>query len=146
MLAAGAGAVLLLGVLAVGLDEPSLLIVGAAVALVLGSFASFVVTVDGRGLTARSSLGWPRVRIPLDEVVAAQPVAVSPLREFGGWGYGITLAGRVGMVLRRGPALEVERTGGRTFVVTVDDPETGAALLLSLADRARSSDAGRTDG
>ncbi len=137
LLAVGAGGVVLLGVLAALLETPSLLVVAVVIALVLASFASFVVTVDARGLAARSVLGWPRVRIPLDEVVAAHPVTVSPLREFGGWGYRVTMSGRVGIVLRRGPALEVERTGGRTFVVTVDDPETGAALLMSLTERSR---------
>ena len=64
-------------------------------------------------------------------------VDVSPFAEFGGWGYRVGRGGRVGIVLRSGPALQVERTGGRSLVVTVDDAATGAALLNTLAARAR---------
>lgn len=96
-----------------------------------------VVTVDGSGLTARSPLGWPRYRIPLDEVVGVTVTQVHPLRDFGGWGYRVRVGGGVGYVVRTGEGIEVERTGGRRFVVTVDDAATGAALLTTLADRAR---------
>jgi hypothetical protein len=85
----------------------------------------------------RSSLGRPRIVVPLDEVVRAEVVEVSPVAEFGGWGYRVGRAGRVGIVLRSGQALQVERTGGRSLVVTVDDADTAAALLNTLAARSR---------
>jgi len=107
------------------------------VALLVASMASFTVTVDARGLTARSGLGWPRQHVPLDEVVRAQVVHVRPFPEFGGWGYRIGRGGRVGIVVRTGEGLLVERTGGRSLVVTVDDAATAAALLNTLADRSR---------
>ena len=59
------------------------------------------------------------------------------MAEFGGWGYRVGRGGRVGVVLRTGEALQVQRTGGRAFVVTVDDAATGAALLNTLAARSR---------
>ena len=62
---------------------------------------------------------------------------VSPLAEFGGWGYRVGRGGRVGVVLRTGEGLQVERSGGRSFVVTIDDAATGAALLNTLAARSR---------
>jgi hypothetical protein len=109
----------------------------AVVGLLLVVMVRWTVTVDGEGLTLRSLLRHPRIRVPLDEVVAAEQVQVSPLREFGGWGLRTGRAGRTGVIVQKGPALQVHRTGGRVFVVTVDDAATGAALLNTLAARAR---------
>ncbi|GIG28402.1 lipase chaperone [Cellulomonas marina] len=135
--ALGGGATLLVAALAVGLRIPGLLVLVAALAALVVTGAVVVVTVDATGLTARSPLGWPRYRIPLDEVLGARATHVRPLADFGGWGYRLGRGGRVGYVLRTGDALEVSRTGGRTFVVTVDDAATAAALLTTLAERAR---------
>lgn len=105
--------------------------------LVMASMMSWTVTVDASGLEVRSALGLPRTFVPLDEVEGAREVTVDPFREFGGWGWRTGRGGRVGIVVRKGPGLEVRRSGGRVLVVTVDDAATGAALLTSLADRAR---------
>jgi len=60
------------------------------------------------------------------------------VREFGGWGVRTSVAtGATGVVLRSGEAIEIHRTGGRRFLVTVDDAATGAALLATLAERDR---------
>ena len=128
--------------LAVGLGTPAMLLVPVALLALAAAMFVLRVSVDGRGLVARSPLGWPTVHVPLDEVVAARAVAVDPLGEFGGWGYRVGQDGRVGVVLRRGEAIEVERTGGRVNVVTVDDAARAASLLNTLADRARSAAAG----
>jgi len=135
----GGVAVLVNVVLAVAMRTPSLLIVAGALGLLLATMLVVRVSVDARGLVARSPLGWPTVRVPLDEVVAARAVRIDPFGEFGGWGYRIGHGGRAGFVLRKGEGIEVERTGGRVLVVTVDDAATGAALLNTLADRARSA-------
>ncbi|NEC15052.1 DUF1648 domain-containing protein [Streptomyces sp. SID8014] len=94
------------------------------------------VTVDQRGLTVRlSGLPWPRLSVPLDQVVTARTRSVNPLGEFGGWGYRVTPK-RSGLIYRSGEALVVRRTGdGRKFAVTVDDAGTAAALLNTLAER-----------
>lgn len=111
--------------------------IGVVVGLLVATLSSFTVTVDARGLTARGPLGWPRLAVPLDEVVEARVVAVRPLAEFGGWGYRVGRGGKVGLVMRAGESIEVTRTGGRAAVVTVDDAQTGAALLNTLASRSR---------
>lgn len=133
----GGSAILLTAVTPVVLRTWGMLLVPVALSFLLGSMLVLRVTVDGRGLTARSPLGWPTARVPLDEVVGARATQVDPFGEFGGWGYRIGAGGRVGFVLRKGEAIEVERTGGRVTVVTVDDAAQGAALLNTLADRAR---------
>jgi hypothetical protein len=114
-----------------------LLVVGLVPVAVVASFSAAGVRVDDQGLTVRSPLGWPRFHVPLDEVVRADTITVRALRDFGGWGYRLGRHGRVGIVLRSGEALLVERTGGRSLAVTVDGAANAAALLNTLADRQR---------
>ncbi len=131
------GAIVLTAVLAIVTREWALLLVPALLAALLATMLSWVVRVDPAGLVVRSALGVPRTTVPADEVVRADVVQVSPLRDFGGWGWRAGRDGTVGIVVRAGEGLRVERTGGRALVVTVDDAATGAALLNTLADRAR---------
>lgn len=135
LLAVSLGSLILVGALS---DE--WLITGAMALLLFPLVIAFVrwtVIVDRHGLTARSMLRFPRLRIPLDEVERAEVVTVNALGDFGGWGLRTGLDGRVGVVLRSGPAIQVHRTAGRVTVVTVDDAETAVALLNGLAARAR---------
>lgn len=108
----------------------------AVLPLVL-SMLVWQVRVDASGLTVRGALGWPRQHVPAAEVVQAATRPVSPFTEFGGWGLRTAVNGTVGVVVRRGAAIAVDRSGGRRFVVTVDDATTGAALLNTYAERAR---------
>lgn len=119
-----------------------MLVVPAVLVLLTLAMFSWVVTVDSTGLTVRSTLGLPRRHLPIDEVVDATVDTVSPLRDFGGYGWRTSTDGRTGVVIRGGETLEVRSTGERRFVVTVDDAATAAALLNSLADRARATSAG----
>jgi uncharacterized membrane protein len=114
-----------------------LLAVAAVVFVLIAAMSSAVVQVDDRGVTVRSPVGWPRTRVPLDEVVRADVIEVRPVRDFGGWGWRVGRHGRVGIALRRGEALLVERTGGRSLAVTVDGAAQAAGLVNALADRAR---------
>ncbi|MGC5615930.1 DUF1648 domain-containing protein [Georgenia sp. Z1491] len=97
----------------------------------------YVVRVDADGLVARSALGVTVLRARADEVVRADVVSIEPFPEFGGWGLRTDVHGRVGLVTRKGAAVRIERTGGRIQVITVDDAERGAALLNTMAERAR---------
>ena len=110
----------------------TILVVGMLLA-----FSVFRVTIGGSGMIVRGGLGFPRWTLPLEDVVEAKVTDVDPFTEFGGWGYRMGLHGRTGFVVRKGAALEVERGDGTAWVVTVDEPEEGAALLNTLADRAR---------
>lgn len=112
-------------------------VMGAFLLALVGGLTSWTVSVDARGFVARSAFPRPRVVVPLAEVEHATVRTVSPLNEFGGWGLRTGLDGTVGLVLRSGEAIEVRRTGGRRVVATVDDAATGAALLNTLAERAR---------
>ncbi|ROS28023.1 DUF1648 domain-containing protein [Cellulomonas sp. PhB150] len=138
-LVVGVAAVLVILVLTVVTRVWPLGLLAVLLAVLLLTMVAFDVTVDERGLVARGLLGWPTLRVPLAEVVAAGVTTVQPMKDFGGWGYRLGRGGRTGIVLRGGDALEVRRTGDRVAVITVDDAETGAALLNTLADRARTA-------
>lgn len=108
------------------------------VLLPLLGFSVFRVTVGETGLMVRGGLGFPRWHLPLEDVAEARVAAeIDPMGHFGGWGYRIGLHGKTGFVVRKGPGLEVERGDGTSWMITVDEPEEGAALLNTLAERAR---------
>ncbi|MGN8024983.1 DUF1648 domain-containing protein [Microbacterium sp. 22242] len=117
----------------------TLLLIGGA----LATSASFRVRVGPDGLTVRSQAGFPRVHVPLDEIVSVRAVECNPFGEFGGFGWRLGLDGRTGIVLRRGPAIEVERRDRRPLVVTVDGAEVGVAVLRAYLDRQGDRNAGR---
>lgn len=109
----------------------------ATLALVLVALVatglSFRVRASAAGLRVRSSAGWPRLEIPAASISSVRAITVDPFAEFGGWGYRIGTDGRRGFVLRAGDALEVTRTDGRIFVITVDDAATAASVLAAAA-------------
>ncbi|MGQ4490329.1 DUF1648 domain-containing protein [Streptomyces sp. SAS_281] len=107
-----------------------------ALGLLIASFARPYVIVDRRGITVSGLLPWPRVRVPLDRIEAAASRDISPLTEYGGWGYRIR-PGRSGVMIRSGEAIVARLSNGRDFAVTVDDSATGAALLNTLIDQRR---------
>ncbi|MGA6164399.1 hypothetical protein [Amycolatopsis magusensis] len=55
--------------------------------------------------------------VPRHEIVAVEPAEVDPWRDFHGFGYRLTGAGRIGFVFRRGPAVRVSTRDGRTYVI-----------------------------
>lgn len=140
-------ALLPLVILAVsGVATVVLLAVLVVVAPLVGSMTAFRVVVGETGLLVRSVLGWPRFRVPLEEVAEASVVEVRPLPDFGGWGLRGNFHGQFGVVLRAGAAIAVRRGDGSTFVVTIDGAEQAAALLNSLAERERQGRAGPRGG
>lgn len=114
-----------------------MLLVTAGLVVLVAAMFSWVVRVDETGLRVRSAIGVPRTAIPLDEVAQASATTVRCFAEFGGWGWRTAMDGRTGILLRSGEALEVTRTDGGVFIVTVDDAATAASLLNTLADRVR---------
>ncbi|MBD8063799.1 DUF1648 domain-containing protein [Oceanitalea stevensii] len=113
------------------------LVVAVPLLVLVLTMTTWQVQVDARGLTARGTFGWPRLHVPAGEVERADVTTVRPFPEFGGWGLRTNVAGTVGVVIRSGEAVAVERSGGRRLVVTVDDAASGAALLNTYAARAR---------
>lgn len=95
----------------------------------LAVMVAWRVTIDHRGLHVRSAVGWPNIVIPVSDIESVRAIHVNPFAEFGGWGYRWDTANRMGVVVRAGDAIEVERMSGKRFVVTVPDAVTGASVL-----------------
>lgn len=99
----------------------------------MAMFSTVRVRVDRTAVTIRGALGWPRIRIPMDQIDHATVVPVRALRDFGGFGYRVAVFGEFkgakGFVLRSGPALLLTRTDGRREIIVVDQAETAAALV-----------------
>lgn len=118
----------------------------ALVTLAVLLCSTFEVRVDAEGITVRAPLGWPRKHIPAGDIRSAEVVQVSPMGEFGGWGwrYGVAGAG-LGIVMRAGEGIRVTTNAGKRVTVTVDDAETAAALLRGLAAAANPREEGGLD-
>ena len=111
------------------------LLVGAAViAVTVAALALSQVTVrvDETGLRLGFGPG-VRVRVPLADIRQASAEEIRPLA-WGGWGYRV-LPGKRALVLRGGPGLVLDLRNGNRFAVTLDEPETPAALVNGLLDR-----------
>jgi hypothetical protein len=138
----GAASVVLVGaaVAAAVVASPRLAALLLVVAAVTATFSRARVQVNADGL--RVALGpwsFPRLRVPLARIREARAIRVTPLAH-GGWGYrgSLRLFGRAAVVIRGGPALELDLERERTLIITVDDPASAAGLLNDLAARPRS--------
>jgi hypothetical protein len=108
-----------------------LIFVGVVVGIALLGFTSVRVTVAARGVTVGYGvLGLRLTRIPLRRIAFAEAVerekSILPITG------SLLTFGDVSVVLRGGPALRLTLRDGKTFLVTVDDAATGAALLNDL--------------
>ena len=106
--------------------------VGAVVLLVLAvlllGFARLRISVDWRGLKVVTwFLGIALKAIPLTDIESVHTDTLEPLH-WGGWGYRF-LPGRSAIILRTGPGMVVTLTNGKQFALSLDAPETPAALL-----------------
>ncbi|MEU9031662.1 DUF1648 domain-containing protein [Streptomyces sp. NPDC048383] len=111
------------------------LIAPFAIASVLAlSCASVQARVTESGLeVAFGPLGRPVRRWAAQDIVSARAEKRTPA-QVGGWGYRISGLGTT-VMLRAGECLVIRPTKGTEFAVSVDDAETGAALLNALSAR-----------
>ncbi|MGW3962215.1 hypothetical protein ACWED2_20510 [Amycolatopsis sp. NPDC005003] len=90
-------------------------------------------SVDAKGVTIRFGLlGFPWRHLALDSIREA---TARELTTFGDGGLGLRfnpVTGTTAYKVRGGPALVLELANGRTVLVSVDDPETGAGLVNDL--------------
>lgn len=110
-------------------------VIGLVVVALAVSTLSWRITVDQRGLRVRSALGWPRSTITPDQIDSVSVVTVNPIGEFGGYGWRWAPDGRSGIVLSKGDAIEVKRTNGKRFIVTMHDAQLGAEALAAVAKK-----------
>lgn len=131
------GAITVTAALAVLTGAWPLLVLLAVLAVPMVMMWSVRVTVDRSGVRVRSVVGWPRIRIPVDDIDHADVVDVRAFGDFGGYGYRLCVHGKLkgakGFVLRSGPGILVTRTDGRRAVIVVDDAHTAAGLVNRVA-------------
>lgn len=114
---------------------PGLIVLAATVVTLL--FASIRVQAGPAGLSVSYGVfPWPRTHIALDQIQSASAIDVVPM-QWGGWGYrgSLKLMKQAAVVLRKGPGIKLDLAKGRTFVVTVDDPDQAVALLNGYATK-----------
>nr|WP_281378493.1 DUF1648 domain-containing protein [Gordonia humi] len=144
ILIAGAAAVVFASVIGLltAMNGGSTASLWAAVAIIviilvaMSTVVGYHVRIDSSGLRVRSIAGLPRWHIAADEIDDVTVVDVRAIGDFGGYGVRYS-RGRTGVILRSGPAVQVTRTEGKPFVLTLDDAATAAALLAAVAARAR---------
>ncbi|GLY41195.1 hypothetical protein Amsp01_072180 [Amycolatopsis sp. NBRC 101858] len=104
----------------------------------VGTFVTVVTyrlkaTVDAKGVTIRFGLlGFPWRHIGLSSIREA---TARELTAFGDGGLGLRfnpVTGTTAYKVRGGPALALALESGRTVLVSVEDPETGAGLVNDL--------------
>ena len=120
-------------------SNPTELLLPASIGLLVIALAvstlSWRITVDHRGLRVRSAMGWPRATIAADQIESVSVVRVDPIGEFGGYGWRWAPDGRSGIVLSKGDAIQVTRTNGKKFIVTMHDAQRGAEALATVAKK-----------
>ncbi len=122
-----------IALLPAGLPWPTaawIALVGAAVTALTYRLSA---TVDGKGVTIRFGLlGFPWRHLELGSIREA---TTRELSTFGDGGLGLRfnpVTGTTAYKVRGGPALALALENGRTVLVSVDDPETGAGLVNDL--------------
>lgn len=100
------------------------------VAVAFGWFGVYRYQVSGGGLQVRfGPIGSLGRRVPVEEMLGAQPVALRP-RDWGGWGYRGTSRDWA-VVTSAGPAVRLDLAGERSLTLSSDDPAGLSGALNS---------------
>lgn len=111
-------------------------LIGLVIAMaVAGCLTLWSVEIDGRGVSARSAYGWPRVHVTTDEIDSVTVIDVHPLRDWAGWGLRFNRKGDTGIVLRSGSAVSINGKNGRRTVITAQRSEQAADALNQVLDK-----------
>lgn len=114
-----------------------LIVIPVLLTVIVVTFLAWDIRVDTQGVTLRSVSRLITLQIPHQEIDTAEVKEVSPLRDFGGWGWRTKRDGTVGLIVRAGTALDLRCTGGRRYVITAHDASTAAGLINTIIDRER---------
>ena len=91
------------------------------------------VRINENAVTWAFGLGFPRGTIALSDIESAEAIDINPV-DFGGWGYRIT-AGATGLIVRGGPGIRINRTSGRSVVISLAEPDEAVETLRQLLGR-----------
>jgi hypothetical protein len=105
-------------------DLTTLLIMGpttAGIAILALIFINFEVKADRQTLSFK--FGFFGKELPLDDISAIRVTNVNALKDFMGYGVRLGPDGTIGYILRGGAGFRVETTKGKSYVVTIPEPE-----------------------
>ena len=105
------------------------LVAGVLVPLLLMTL-HIAVTVTEEDLWLALPPFWRRT-VRLERISGVEVIEVSPLRDTGGYGLRFGGGGRVALVMRRGPAVEVRTVTGERYVIGTRRPEQLVAALAA---------------
>tara|TARA_B100000686_G_C16587995_1_gene861743 strand:+ start:580 stop:987 length:408 start_codon:yes stop_codon:yes gene_type:complete len=100
-------------------------------------FRHIEVSINSEEVVVIYGLGkWPRLSIPLEEIVNAGVVKLK-FRDVGGYGYrgSLRFFKRAWITLRFGDHLYLELTRGRRLYISVDNPSGAVDVLSGLVFR-----------
>lgn len=109
-----------------------------AITLIAGIIAIPLVTylrvrIDETAVTWAFGLGLPRGSIALSDIESAEVIDINPM-DFGGWGYRLR-ATTTGLIVRGGPGIRLNRTSGRSVVISLAEPNEAAETVRQLLAR-----------
>jgi hypothetical protein len=61
--------------------------------------------------------------VPVGEISSIRPTAIHPLKDFMGWGVRVGTGGEIGYIVSGDVGVRISIEGGKTYVVTVNDPQ-----------------------
>lgn len=91
------------------------------------------VRIDENAVTWAFGFGLPKGSIALKEIESVEVIDINPM-EFGGWGYRIT-GNTTGLIVRGGPGIRLNRTTGRSVVISLAEPDEASETLRQLLAR-----------
>ncbi|WP_067478623.1 DUF1648 domain-containing protein [Dietzia timorensis] len=91
------------------------------------------VRIDQTAVTWAFGFGLPRGSIALSDIESVEVIDINPM-DFGGWGYRLR-AGTTGLIVRGGPGIRLNRTSGRSVVISLAEPNEAAETVRQLLAR-----------
>lgn len=91
------------------------------------------VRIDQTAVTWAFGFGLPRGSIALRDIESVEVIDINPM-DFGGWGYRLR-AGTTGLIVRGGPGIRLNRTSGRSVVISLAEPNEAAETVRQLLAR-----------
>lgn len=127
----------LTSVLAITTKNPAMLTLPALLIVAVTLLNVWDVRVDGTGVTTTALAKFVKRHIPLTEIEEASVTEVRAIKQYGGYGIRTGFNGSIAVILRSGEALQLSLSGNRTFVITMNNPDTAAGLVNTLVERSR---------
>jgi hypothetical protein len=101
--------------------------------LALFAFSKLYTRIDETGIeVVFKPFSFSRRRFKWDEIVQANSITYSPIKDFGGWGYRISLRGKgTAMNVKGNKGIELKLNNGKSFTIGTQKPEEAMRAINS---------------